>query len=67
MYSMDILKMVLEKFHAIPFTNKKVACRRPAIQHNGRKLSNSNIFVVKLLIQENVDTLHYILFQTISK
>ena len=32
MYSMDILKMVLEKFHGIPFTNKKVACRRQATQ-----------------------------------
>ena len=30
MYSMDILKMVLEKFHGIP--NKKVACRRQAMQ-----------------------------------
>ena len=24
--------MVLEKFHEIPFTNKKVACRRQAMQ-----------------------------------
>ena len=32
MYSKDILKMVLEKFYEIPFTNKKVACRRQAMQ-----------------------------------
>ena len=27
MYSKDILTVVLEKFHEIPFTNKKVACQ----------------------------------------
>ena len=32
MYSKDTLDMVLEKFHEIPFTNKKVACRRQAMQ-----------------------------------
>ena len=32
MYSKDILTVVLEKFHEIPFTNKKVACRRQAMQ-----------------------------------
>ena len=32
MYSKDILTVVLEKFHEIPFTNKKVACQRQAMQ-----------------------------------
>ena len=31
-YSKDILKMVLEKFQEIPSKNKKVACRRQAMQ-----------------------------------
>ena len=32
MYSKDLLTVVLEKFHKNPFTNKKVACRRQAMQ-----------------------------------
>ena len=32
MYSKDMLTGVLEKFHEIPFTDKKVACRRQAMQ-----------------------------------
>ena len=36
--------MVLEKFHEIPFTNKKVACLRQAMQR---------VFVKELSIQSN--------------
>ena len=38
MYSKDILTVVLEKFHEIPFTNKKVACRRQAMQRVSLKI-----------------------------
>ena len=41
MYSKDILKMVLEKFHEISFTNKKAACRRQAMQRDELKIKEA--------------------------
>ena len=46
MYSKDILTVVLEKFHEIPFTNKKVACLPASAYYV--VIFNQSFYVVKL-------------------
>ena len=58
MRSKDILTVVLEKFHKIPFTNKKVACQSQAIQRvtvilgNWKELKEGIYLAVKIAFRK---------------